>query len=245
MTSSTRIKAASTLLLLLIWQVAASWVGRPILLPSPYAVWGAIRASALREDFFPSIFATLGRFGIGFGIAFIAAFMLGLLAGRFQATEAALAPFVQLVRSIPTVAVILLVMVWLHSERAPIAVGVLMAFPVLYFNVIEGVRSVDRKLLEMAKVYRLSSLTVFWKLYVPSMSSYVMAGVLSATGIGLKMVIAAEVFSQPSLGIGTRFQMARMGLDTAGLFGWAVWVVCLSLLVDLLLKGLFRILKRL
>lgn len=234
MTSSTKSLrlAASTLLLLLIWQGTSLLVGRPLLLPSPLQVFGVFGYIFLRADFWPSIGATLTRFALGFGIALLAALLLGGLAGKFPMMEDLLAPAIQLVRAVPTVAIVLLVLVWLKSERTPILVAVLMAFPVLYFNVIEGVRAVDGKLLDMVRLYRVPPLKVLTKLYLPSLAPYLSAGILSATGIALKMTIAAEVFSQPEVGIGVRFQMARMSLDVPALFGWALWVVVLSSLID-------------
>lgn len=230
------IKAASVLLLLTFWQVAALWVGRDILLPSPQSVAASLGAILIRDDFWPSVLATMERFLLAFGLSMLAALLLGALAGRFSLVYELLSPYLQLARSVPTVAIILLVMIWLRSHKAPIAVGFLMAFPILYFNVVEGMRSVDKKLLEMAKVYRLPCWTVFFKLYLPGMKSFLMAGAFSAVGTSLKMVIAAEVFSQPDVGIGTRFQMARMGLDAPALFAWAILAVVLNAAVDGALK---------
>ena len=228
--------AASTAFLVLCWHLVSLIVDREIIFPGPKTVGVAMGEIVAREDFWPTVGASLWRIGLSFALAFSLAFILGVLAGRYQVAAELLAPLIQLVRSVPTVAIILLVMLWLRSNRAPILVGALIAFPVLYFNVVEGMRSVDEKLLEMAKAYRLGKWRVFKSLYLPSLKSFLGAGAISAMGITIKMVIAAEVFSQPKQGIGTRFQAARIALDTPALFGWALLVVGFSWVIDAIMK---------
>ncbi|MCL1949344.1 MAG: ABC transporter permease subunit, partial [Turicibacter sp.] len=176
MGSSTRRYLTSTALMFALWQLGAMKLGREILLPAPLAVLRRAWQIAGAPIFLSTVVITLLRFLIGFLIAFLLAFMLGVLSGRYLMVYEYLAPFVQLVRAVPTVSIILLVLIWLRSQLAPILVGGLMAFPILYFNVVEGIRSVDGKLLEMAKVFCLSPGRVFSRIYLPSLTNYVMAG---------------------------------------------------------------------
>ncbi|MBS3949156.1 MAG: ABC transporter permease, partial [Peptococcaceae bacterium] len=67
---------------------------------------------------------------------------------------------------------------------------------------------------------------------LPSIAPYILAGASTAMGLGLKVVVAAEALSQPKLAIGTRMQVERMYLETAGLFAWTITALFLSWLLE-------------
>jgi NitT/TauT family transport system permease protein len=107
-------------------------------------------------------------------------------------------------------------------------------------NIIEGIRSVDRDLLEMVEVFRVTGWLRFTRLYVPSLLPFLAAGISVGLGITWKVLIAAEVLSYPRWGIGTQMDTARVYLQTDKLFAWTLVVVAMGLLFDYILDYLLK-----
>ncbi len=135
-------------------------------------------------------------------------------------------------------AVILLALIWLRSEKAPILVAFLVTFPILYQNVVQGIRQVDLKLIEMVNLYGVNKWKILKDLYLPSIRSYLLAGMSTAMGLTIKIVIAAEVLSQPYLSIGTSFQLEKAHLNTAGVFAWSFIAIVLASIFDWIIEGI-------
>jgi NitT/TauT family transport system permease protein len=226
-------------ILLAIWKGLSFWIDAAIILPAPEETLKTCIALLLQPDFFSKIWHTVARSLVGFALALITALLLGIAAGSLKPVYNLLKPLVTITRATPTMSIILLALIWLHTEIAPILVGFLVIFPLLYSNIVEGIRAVDPELLEMAAVYRVKKRTVIKEIYLPSLSSYLIAGSATAMGLNLKVVIAAEVLSQPRNCIGTSLYMEQINLNTAGVFAWTIIAVLVSSGFDSYLQ-LFR-----
>lgn len=129
----------------------------------------------------------LKRALLGFIIALFFAVSLGMAAGFSKPVYYLLRPLVLINKAVPTMAMILLALIWLESERAPILVGFVVIFPVIYENVVEGIRNVDVKLVEMMNIYEINKLDRLKDLYIPSIQSFLFGGMSAAMGLNLKI----------------------------------------------------------
>ena len=128
--------------------------------------------------------------------------------------------------------VILLALIWFSTGTVPVFSAFLMAFPIITANIIQGIHEVDPKLTEMARSFQVPGKRVLFQLTIPSVFPYFLAGTSSALGITWKVVIAAEVLSQPIHGIGTGMYGAKANLETAEVLAWTVVAVLLSWLTE-------------
>jgi len=222
----------SIVFLLILWKLLSIRVAAPIILPSPDETIKEILRIIGEVNFFTRVGHTVARSLAGFFIALFAGLGLGILAGVYRPVYTLLLPLVSVTKATPTMSIILLALIWLHTEIAPILVGFLVIFPMIYTNIVQGVRSVDNKLLQMATMYQVKKRRVVSEIYLPSLSSYLIACATSAMGLNLKVVIAAEVLSQPKNCIGNSLYMEQINLNTAGLFGWTIIAVLISSAFD-------------
>lgn len=229
----------STGVVILLWWLASSIVKSSVKLPSPQETVLALLKIMSSKTFIWQVFATLQRAITGFAIAFVAGLVLGIGAGISTPLFYLLKPIVLAQRSVPTMAVILLALIWLNRELAPILVCVLVIFPIIYSAVVNGIRGIDEKLLEMASVYHLSRKRRLFHLYLPSIRSALFSVAAAAISLNLKITIAAEVLSQPGLGIGTGFQIEKSVVNTAGVIAWAVIAIMLGALLEFLVSPRF------
>ena len=135
------------------WQLASMAVGSRIVLVGPAEVACRLAELACQGDFWVSVGLSLGRVAAGFGLAVAAGMALAAVASRSCVVEGLLAPLVGAVKAAPVASFVVLLLMWVPSRRLSVAVSFLMAFPILYTNVLAGVRQTDPALLEMADVF--------------------------------------------------------------------------------------------
>jgi len=116
--------------------------------------------------------------------------------------------------------------------------------PVVAANVVEGVASVDRRLLEMGEVYRLSGWEAFRSIVIPSTIPHLVAGMKVGFGLALKVSVVAEIFGV-TRGIGYIMNYSREILATQMVFVWALVMIAIMLVADkLVFDSLTRRLER-
>jgi NitT/TauT family transport system permease protein len=230
----------SIVFLIILWKGLSIFIGWEIILPTPEVTLKKLIEIMKSESFFIAVYNTVMRSLIGFFIALFLAAVIGTLAGIFKPMYYLFSPLMNIIKATPTIAIILLALIWLGSEGTPILVGFLIIFPILYSNIVEGIHNVDSDLIVMATMYKVKRWRIIKELYFPSILSYLMAGASTALGLNLKVVIAAEVLSQSAVSIGEGMQFEKIALNTAGVFSWTIVAIIISSLFDYSLKGLHK-----
>jgi len=229
--------------ILVIWKVLAGVVGADIILPPPEAAAGKLLSLFSTPSFWSAVGYTVIRGIAGFLLSFLFGTIIGIAAGMSSFFRALVRPVLQIIRSTPVMAVILIAVMWFTSDAVPIFVAFLMSFPIVCQNVIEGIGGVDSRLLEMASVYRISSRDVLIHVSIPAIVPYLTAAATATLGLTWKVVIAAEVLSLPLHAVGTGMQFAQINLEAAEVFAWTIVAVLLSFLSERLMNILVGKLK--
>jgi sulfonate transport system permease protein len=185
------------------WELAvrAGWSnGR--LVPPPSRIYEEFAELARSGELLRHVIATLLRVAAGFGLGTAVGTLLGAISGYSTLARRLIDPSLQGMRAVPSIAWIPLFILWLGifetSKVALIAVGVF--FPI-YLGVMGAVMSVDRKIVEVGRVFRLSGTQMVRRILLPAvLPSYVIA-LRSGLGLGWMFVIAAE-FMGASEGLG-------------------------------------------
>lgn len=237
-----RIGAAA--LAVLVWQAASMAVGSALLLPSPAAV--LVRLAALLPDggFWRAVWFSFCRIAGGFGAALVLGTALAFAAGRWPVVDVLLRPYVLVIKSVPVASFIILALIWMRASALPLFISFLMVFPILYTNVLAGIRSADRELLEMARVFRVPWLRQARCILLPAAEPFLLAGSAAALGMSWKAGVAAEVIGMPVPSIGERLQQAKVYLDTPELFAWTLVIVLISVGFEKLFMAALGALER-
>lgn len=182
-------------LLLGLWELSAvqGWA-RPNLLPPPSAVLATLLDLARRGELWGHIEITLVRVLFGFLIGIAAGTLLGALTGYSRLWRQLLDPMLQALRAIPSIAWVPLFILWLGifetAKVTLIAVGVF--FPV-YLNLMAGIADVDRRLVEVGRVYRFTPWSLIRRILIPATLPAYITGLRGGLGLGWMFVVAAEI----------------------------------------------------
>jgi sulfonate transport system permease protein len=172
------------------------------LVPPPSRIYQEFEELARSGELVRHLVATLLRVVAGFGVGTLAGTVLGALAGYSSLTRRLIDPTLQGLRAVPSIAWIPLFILWLGifetSKVALIAVGVF--FPV-YLGVMAAILSVDRKIVEVGRVFRLSGPAMIRRILLPAVLPAYVVSLRTGLGLGWMFVIAAE-FMGASEGLG-------------------------------------------
>lgn len=233
------IRILGPILILVLWQVvSSSGIISGTTLPSPTTVLDAFRELWRGGDLQAALPISLRRAGEGFLIGGSIGLVLGLLAGLWRLGEELLDASLQMLRTVPFIALIPLFMLWFGiDEKAKITlIAAACVFPV-YLNTYAGVRGVDPKLVEAGTVFGLKRFSLIKNVILPLALPSVLVGVRYGLGVALLALVAAEQINASS-GIGyiviNANQQARPDIVIAGVLVYAV----LGIIVDLVVRGL-------
>lgn len=217
---------------LLLWQTASAVIGLPLLLPSPLSVIKRLGELCRTALFWSSVLTSLRRILLGFCFGMIAGTVLAAFAWYSEFAQAMIRPLVGVLKATPVASFIILALVWVETDNLATVISFIMVLPLVYHNVYEGIDSVDEKLLEMARVYRLSRWKTFRCCYLPAIEPFFLSALTSALGFAWKSGIAAEVLGRPAKAIGKQIYDSKVYLETTDLFAWTLVVVLLSVLLE-------------
>ncbi|MCE5346698.1 MAG: ABC transporter permease [Bacteroidales bacterium] len=219
---------ASVLFMLAVWKTLSVHFGSDFILPSPETT--LIKTIKLFGDkiFLATIGTTILRGVIGFVISVILGIGIGVIAGINENFNAFIRPMLVVIRSTPVISLILLALIWLNPGLVPVFIGMLTMFPFICTNVSDGIRNVDRDLIEMATFYKVSQRRIVREVYIPAILPFIISGASSAMGIGWRAIITGEVLSQPKYGIGTVMQGAQTFLNVDAVIAWTILAVLIS-----------------
>ena len=153
---------------LILWQIVYQFVHQDLLLASPLQVFGRLAELCRQPDFWLAALYSLLRIEAGFILAVLSGTVLAVLTARYAWINHFIYPAVSAIRSTPIASFIILALVWMSSNRVVIFIVFLMVLPIVWTNVMEGIRKIDPLLLEMVAVFHLSSRQIFRYIDVPS-----------------------------------------------------------------------------
>lgn len=231
----------AVLLALGVWQAVAMAVGEEILLASPVKVVARFFDLLDERSFWNALGATFLKITLGFFSGFVIGSVLAVIAGRFKVAEILFRPFLVTVKTVPVASFIVISLIWLSSKDLSTFISFLMVLPIIYTNVLEGLKNTDKKLLEAAAVYKMPWGKRFKYIHLPALRPHIISACSLALGLAWKSGIAAEIIGIPDGSVGEMFYYAKAYLNSVDLFAWTLTVVAVSVLFERLVTLLIKL----
>ena len=238
-TSADRVKKHRTLYKILaaavwimVWQLTSMWLKQEILLASPVSVIKRLTELIVLSDFWKSVAFSLGRIILGFSLALLLGTVLAALSCAFFAVEELIQQLLREIKATPVASVISECMIWIPSRNLSVFISFLMVFPVVYTNILEGIRQTDKQLLEMADSFGAGVGKKVQFVYLSQVMPYAATACKLGLGLCWKAGIAAEVIGIPAGSIGEKLYKAKVYLETPDLFAWTIVIIAVSVGVE-------------
>ena len=247
-TSSNFFKKHKTLILriaaiafwIAVWEAVALRIGSELIIATPIKVAQVFIEMIFKADTWHSLGFSLVRISSGFALAFILGSVLAAVSSRLQAVKILLSPITSAIKSTPVASFVILAIIWFGSKNLSVFISFLMVFPVIYLNILKGIESVDKELLEMAKVFNISLGRRIVYIYMPSLMPFVISACSVALGLCWKSGVAAEVIGISSGSIGERLYRAKLYFETGELLAWTAAIILISTAFEKLIMLILR-----
>lgn len=224
-----------------IWQIVALIIHNPILFAGPYETVLALVRLAQQGNFWLSVGNSLLRIFIGFMIGVVAGILLMGIAYRFPLFEDFLSPLVLVMKSVPVASFVIILLIFAGNNNVALIIVAVVVFPIVYVNLLEASKNLDKKPLEMAKLYRISYLDKLRYIYYPGLKSALASALVLSIGMAFKSGVAAEVIATPLNTIGNGMYLSKIQLLTDEVLAWTVVIVILSKGIESLARLILKV----
>ena len=242
-------KILSILTALLLWECISVLVGMEMLLASPITVIKRLFTLIFENDFLTATFYSLIRILVGFLSSFLLGNLLAFISYKCKIVERLLKPYIITIKSVPVASFIILFLIWFSYNQLTVLISFLIAFPVIYQNTLQGLKSTDKKMLEVAKIYNIPFNRKLIYIYLPGIKSYMLSACTISIGMAWKAGVAAEVIGVVANSIGEKLYNSKIYFQNADLLAWTIVIVVLSIIMEkivcLFLKIAYRRLEKL
>jgi ABC-type nitrate/sulfonate/bicarbonate transport system permease component len=208
------------IIIMLLWTLATQLHLVPALfLPSPLSIARSLVSLLASGDIIPDCLATLGRVFAGFVIAVAIGVPLGATMGLSHSVKESLEPSVEILRSVPTTALLPLFMLLFGiGNKSVIALITVPCIWTLTINTMYGVANGNKIRRDIAQLYKASQIQVLAFVVIPDAFPFIVAGLRLAMAVALHMAIAAEMLTGSRVGLGRRLFDAQLLLRVPELY---------------------------
>ncbi len=226
------------------WGLAA--IINSTLFPTPIKVIPVFFSYLGKGYTYQAIGGTFLRLLISFLISLILGAILGILSGYFYRLEAILKPLIVFLRTLPTAAVVLVLVVLLKPAWTPIIVSSLMMFPLFYQAFLDGVKNIDSNLKDEMSMNGASPFNSFFKVYVPTIYPYILLAMIQSLGLGMKVSIMAEILagSNTLAGLGRMIQVEYLNANSTNVIALSLIAIFIIVIIDIVFNYIKKGVKK-
>jgi len=222
----------SAVFCVVLWEIVARLIGTPLLFPGPAAVLRGMLSLSSTGELYTHILASLQRIAAGLIIGVPLGAIVGCAMGASRDVNAALDPYVRMANSTPAIALIPFALIWFGlTETARYTLVIYVVILTVALNARQGVSQVPYLRMKAANSLGVTGVKAFFRVVIPSSVPSILAGIRTATGLAVMVVVAAEMLGATT-GLGYLIILGRQNYDPTlifiGIFGLGI----LSIVLD-------------
>lgn len=228
----------------LFWVIAYQLIANDYLFPSFTKTMKEMGKLFYQKHFLNSFLATFLRCLQVFAYAFLFGCALAIISYLLPVFFKILAPIITLLRALPTMAIIVMILLWTTPKDAPVVVAFLGLFPMLYTGIYNSLSGIDKKLLEMCKIYKVPLFKRIFVMYFPLAMPSLLRECGAGLSFSLKLIVSAEVMANTFISLGGMISEAKVYLMIPKVFALTVLVVVVGIVMEMILLALASFMER-
>ncbi len=220
---------------LILWSMISLFYSS-VILPSPLTVSKAFVRIITAESFMQNMGLTLFRGISGYLSGMFLGIFLGVIMGKSPIIYNYIYPVISTLQAIPRISWILLAMVWFPLDSSIVIFIILITIlPTITLNVLEGMTTVSKELLEMGRIFKVGSGSLLRDIYLPSITPFILSAAKISSGITWKSILMAELLTVNS-GIGYEMAYSRAALATDEIIAYTLIILIIAHIHQRILK---------
>ncbi len=233
---------AVTLICIGLWELFAVITDNPYFLPHVGETFSALITLIKSSEFFLNILISLSRVAAGLLIGIIIGLLLAMASHYFKISNSIISPLISIMKATPIATIILILWFTFTDASLSIFVVFLMVTPIVWQNVLDGLKSIPEEMSEVCEIFELSIPKKIKLLIIPTVSRYLIPAIITSIGFAWKAEIAAEIMTYSNIGRSIQ-DYKTLHYDTAAVFAWAFVIIVLSLVLESVTKYFLRRIK--
>ncbi len=209
-------------------------------MPTPITTVEAFVNLSGSAEFWTAAVFSLLRVMSGFLLAVILGTVCAVISARITLFSDFFSPILRLMRAVPVAAFIILVFLWVQKDYIPFLIAFLTVLPIMWISTEKALGSVDKGLLEMAKVMELTRVNTFKFIIFPSVKPTYSANLITSLGFAWKSGVAAEVICRSKNSLGDMLLISQSSIEYSEVFAITAVIIIFSVLLEGILKFLLR-----
>lgn len=225
--------------LIILWIVLASIIDDQVFFPSFTRLIKRLIEFFADGRILLAIGITCGRVLLAMALSVAFASLLSYLAYKFDLEDYFL-PIISLVRAIPVVSMILIVLFFTNKNTLSVLVIFFVSFPIVYENVLNGLKSIPKEKMELAEIFDLKAGKIFKYIELPAIIKSILFGLTITFGLAFKAGATAEVLAGAAGGLGDLLYMAKLSFEMVDLLAITFIIIILSFAFEMLTKYIYK-----
>lgn len=222
------------------WFVAYKCVKNEYLLPSFSETMKSFFEILTEKFFYKSLIKTVYRVLLSFSISLVLGGTLAIIGKIFYRFSQFVKPFMSIIRTLPTMAILVIILIYAGVSTAPIIVAILVLLPMIYKQFTTALEQIDQGLTWAMQVYNISKKDRIKKIYAPIITPSIARNIGSNLSFAIKLVISAEVMSYTFISIGGMMQVSNALMEIPRLMALTLISVVLGLIVEFVFYLIFK-----
>lgn len=227
------IPITTILTIILIWFFAYIMVGDEIVLPSPLSTIVNAFEKLISRGFWLALLGTLGRALIAFSLSFIIAMILVLVTIKFRLSNYVIKILISILRALPTIAVVLMLLLWTTSKVAAVIVTMIVILPTIYATLRSCFDNIDTNIIQMCDLYKVPKSKQFKRYIIPVLTPNIIEAIGGGISLNIKLMVAAEVIAGTAHSVGQLMNQSKIYFETSELFALVLIMVIISVVIEL------------
>jgi NitT/TauT family transport system permease protein len=221
---------------ILLWQLLAVILDKSIIVPTPGETFGLFFRLLLSPATLLAGLQTAWKVLMALGLVLLLGLPLGLIIGLFEPLYDMSRPIIMVIQAVPVISWLSLVLfTWGRNWQGPVLIAFLSILPIAILTTVSGVRNLDKKLLEMARLYQVPARKIMHDIYFGSLLPFIIAIIDVSLGQAWKVILVAEYLCGDS-GLGLKIFDARSFVDTPSVYAYTLLAVLLGIITERLIK---------
>lgn len=224
--------SSSIFVLFLLWILIYQSIDHDLIMPSLNDVFLSVFRILTQKQSLIIIMSTLIRLLLSIFFSLLIAVVFGIMAGLFKHFSLFLKPYITILRTIPVISITVILFILLGYRSAPFVITFLMVFPIVYQATEDGIKSIDKELIDVYRLEEHHLPMAIKNLYFPLIKPYLFLSLLQSFGLGVKVLVMAEYLSQTPNSIGNALYISRVNIEYHYVYAWTLILIFISLLFE-------------